>query len=91
MTGIERRRASMISGLSSRTAVERTTTCASPTFSAVSLGEFDAQRLQPLRDLELFKSEPGHAEAGVDQHLGDTGHADAADADEMYVLNAYET
>ena len=34
ITGIERSRASIISGLSSRTAVERTTTWASPTFSA---------------------------------------------------------
>jgi hypothetical protein len=34
MTGIERRRASNTSGLSPRTAVERTTTCAPPTFSA---------------------------------------------------------
>ena len=57
-------------------------------FRLVPFGEFNAHLLQPISHARVFEIGTRHAEAEVDQHLCDAGHADAADADEMNVLNA---
>ena len=83
-TGTRRARAASTSGLSFLTALETTTTWASPRFSArwpiidldAELGE--AARVGALGDVAAL-----HLVAEIVQHLGDAGHADAADADEV--------
>jgi hypothetical protein len=44
--------------------------------------------LQAVRDAGSFRVGTGDAEAQIDQNFGDTGHADAANADKMDVLNS---
>ena len=65
-------------------AVEITTTPACRCFGGtLALEHGGAQLFQPVGDLERLASEPRTAVAQRHQHLGDAGHADAADADEM--------
>ena len=50
---------------------------------AVADADAGAQRRQPARDVALAQVGAGDRVAEVQQHLGDAGHADAADADEV--------
>ncbi len=52
-------------------------------FGAVADADAGAQRGQAARDFALAQVRAGHRVAEVQQHLGDPGHADAADTDEM--------
>ncbi len=83
-TGMRRARAAVSSGLSRLIAVETTTTAASPRLRGVVADE-DARALvaQPLDVGVVAGVRALHLVAEIDQHLGDAGHADAADADEM--------
>ena len=83
-TGIFRPRASTTSGLSRRTAVDVTTTSASPTFAA-SWPDRDApaELGEPAGGLGLLQVRARDGVAEVEQHLGDAAHADAADPDEV--------
>src|SRR5271155_2923023 len=77
-TGMRRRRAAVSSGLSRLIAVETTTTAASPTCAdarATFAEAFDVGVVARVRALHLVTD--------IEQHLGDAGHADSADADEM--------
>src|ERR1043165_5188441 len=56
-------------------------------FSPVPFFEINAQELQPLRHFGAFQVRAGNVKAGVNQNLCDTGHAYAADAYEMNLLN----
>jgi hypothetical protein len=46
------------------------------------------QSFQPFCHIGAFHVRAGNAEVGINQHFSDPGHADAADADEMNMLNA---
>ena len=84
MTGMLRARAAAISGLSGRTALDTTTTSARATFSARWPMLMPAPSAgQAADDVAVAHVRPRHRVAEVQQHLGDAGHADAADADEM--------
>ena len=82
ITGMPRRVASTISGFAGRTADEKTTTSASPTFAGrVPLEHRDAElRLQPRRRVGPPRVRPADHVTEVRQQLGDPAHADAADA-----------
>ena len=85
MTGMPRARAAATSGLSARTALETTTTSArGDVLRPVADVDARAPALARRRVTSLSRrSEPDHRVAEVQQHLGDAGHADAADADEV--------
>ena len=88
MTGMPRRRASSTSGLSRRTAVEVTTTCASPhVLGGVAVGDARAERGEAVGHRRALEVGAGDRVAEVQQHLGDAAHAGAADADEVHVLD----
>ena len=59
-------------------------------FGGVAFSKFNSHPLQPVGDIRLLGVGAGNAETEIDQHLGDSGHADAANADKMYVLNSSE-
>ncbi len=83
-TGRRFSRAATSSGLSRLIAVETTTTAASPRFLAswpTCTG--DALVAQALHIGAVGGVRALHLVAEVDEHLGDAGHADAADADEV--------
>ena len=50
--------------------------------------ELNAHLLQPISDVRAFEIGAGDTEAQIDEHLRDARHTDAADADEMDVLNS---
>jgi len=52
----------------------------------MALKDGRAMGRQPLRDGREFEIGAGHAIPQFKQHFGETGHADAADADKMNVL-----
>ena len=82
--------ASRISGLSSRTAVDERQHGHRRHFPRYDFSEIDAHLLQTVRHVRAFRVGAGDTKAEIDQHFGDTGHADAADADEVNVLYATE-
>src|SRR6202049_3228575 len=59
-------------------------------FSAVSFKNHGTEADQALRDRRTLEVGTGNLVAEVQQHLGDTAHADAADSDEMNALNLGE-
>ena len=84
MTGMLRARAAAISGLSGRTALDTTTTSARDyVLGTVADADARAQPGQAANDVAVAHVRPRHRVPEVQQHLGDTGHTDAADADEM--------
>ena len=83
-TGMRFARAAASSGLSRLIAVETTTTAASPRLRRVVADEHGRAALAQALDVGVVASVRAlHRVAEIDQHLGDAGHADAADADEM--------
>jgi hypothetical protein len=54
--------------------------------SRVSFENLDAHLLKSIGGARALQVGTGNAEAEFDQHLGDTGHADATDANKMNVL-----
>src|SRR6202034_3819436 len=56
--------------------------------SVVSNENLDSQAREPLRHRIALKIRALHFVAQVQQHLGDSAHAAAADADQMNALNA---
>ena len=54
----------------------------------MSFKDLDTHLLQAVGDVRAFQIGARDAKAEIDEHLGDAGHADAADAYEMDVLNA---
>ena len=56
-------------------------------FAGVTFGKLNSHLLQSIGDIGFLRVGAGDTEAQIDQHLGDTGHADAANADKMDVLN----
>ncbi len=57
-------------------------------FGVMAFGKFNSHLLQPVRDVGFLCVGTGHTESQIDQHLGDTRHADAANANKMDVLNS---
>src|SRR6185295_10790234 len=54
----------------------------------MTFGKLNSHLLQPIRDVGLFRIGAGDTESQIDQHLGNTRHADAANANKMDVLNS---
>jgi hypothetical protein len=54
----------------------------------VTFEDLNTHVLQAIGDVRAFQIGAGDAEAEIDEHLGDAGHADATDAYEMDVLNS---
>ena len=57
-------------------------------FTRVTFRDFCAQLFEVSGDLGLLLIRAGDTETQVGQHLGNSGHADAADADEVNMLKA---
>ena len=57
---------------------------------SMSFKDLNAHLLKSIGDTRALQIGTGNAEAEIDQHLGDTGHADTTDADKMDVLNPPE-
>src|SRR5829696_3718132 len=57
----------------------------------MSFGDTGAERAQPIRDARELQIRAADGVAEIQQDLGDTGHAGAADADEMDVAYAAHT
>ncbi len=87
ITGIARRRASITSGFSERTALLTTTAFAPARFSAAWPSKITAPRAarRSVAGGQL-QIRTGHAIAQLEQHFGEAGHTDASDADEVNVL-----
>jgi len=64
----------VISGLSSRTAVERTTTAAGQRFPPQCPSKISTPSAAVDRALERFSIRTGNAKAEIDQHLSNAGH-----------------
>ena len=91
MTGTCFSRAAITSTLSFFTADEITTTCGVVMFSARWPMKISPPRLpEPLRGVRLLQVRSRDLVPEVQEHLGDAAHADAADADEMDMLNFFE-
>ena len=58
--------------------------------SVVAFREIDTQLLQTISCAGTFRVRARDSKAQIHQHLGDTRHADAANADKMNMLNATE-
>jgi hypothetical protein len=57
-------------------------------FSGMTFGDLDTHRLKTIGNRRTLDVGTGHAEPKVDEHLSDSGHTDAANADEMDVLDS---
>src|SRR5687768_3568499 len=60
----------------------------SDVFSSVTFEYLNTHVVQAIGDGGAFQVRAGDAKAEVDEHLGNTGHADATDAYEMDVLDS---
>jgi hypothetical protein len=56
--------------------------------AAMTFEDFNTHFLEPIRDGGTPQVGTRDAKAEIDQHLGNAGHADAPDTDEMDVLNS---
>src|SRR5712671_6204257 len=57
-------------------------------FSIMPFDKLHSHLLEPVGYGRALKISSGNAEAKINQHLSDSGHAYAADANEMNLLNA---
>src|SRR6185369_2007606 len=60
----------------------------SDVLGTVTFEDLNTHLLQAIRDSGSFEIRSRNTEPEIDEHLGDAGHADAADAYEMNVLNS---
>src|SRR5436190_17202445 len=56
-------------------------------FRRMTFKDLNAHSLQAIGDSGCLQVRSRDAETKIDQHLGNPGHTDAADADEVNVLN----
>jgi hypothetical protein len=54
----------------------------------VTLNEFNSHLLQAIRYIGFLRVAAGYTKAQIDEHFRDAGHANAANAYEMNVLNS---